>query len=189
MMIDFRRNTPPSTYLGRKVEGGGKPQVPGSHTVKPADVDRQHLTATFRAKLTKGKCCTIESIRTNSATVWYGTLRGRHRVVRAAQVIVGLDHPGQGTVNHDRLTKKAHNTYTDMTHPGHSLFETLPSGRRFGTIEAKTSEQSSPRLSFENIQRFFDIFQYGFCRNARHFPPFSSFEGVLQLVECEGKKN
>uniref|UniRef100_A0A3Q1J3V5 Ig-like domain-containing protein n=1 Tax=Anabas testudineus TaxID=64144 RepID=A0A3Q1J3V5_ANATE len=41
-------------------------------------------------------------------------------------------------VFHSRCLKKAQTILRDTTHPGHSLFELLPSGRRFRSIKTRT---------------------------------------------------
>lgn len=87
---------------------------------------------------------TIESILTYSATVWYASCTAAerhslHRVVKAAQRIIRSELPGLDTIYHNRLQKKALSILRDITHPGHSMFELLPSGRRFRTIRTRTN--------------------------------------------------
>ncbi len=69
---------------------------------------------------------TIESILTSCITVWYGACnascrKSLQRIVRAAEKIVALSIAG------------------DPTHPTHSFFTLLPSGRRLRSLQARTS--------------------------------------------------
>lgn len=61
------------------------------------------------------------------------------RVVKTAQRIVGTELPNLDTVYASHLHKKASNISKDPTHPGHSLFVPLPSGKRYRAIKARTN--------------------------------------------------
>lgn len=87
---------------------------------------------------------TIESIMTSCITVWYGACTVSCRktlqcTVKAAERIIGVSLPSMLDIYHSRLTRKATRITGDPTHPAHSLFRLLPSGRRLQSLRAKTS--------------------------------------------------
>ncbi len=87
---------------------------------------------------------TIESILTSCITVWYGACnascrKSLQRIVRAAEKIVGVSLPSLQNIYSTRLTRKALSIAGDPTHPTHSFFSLLPSGRRLRSLQARTS--------------------------------------------------
>ncbi len=87
---------------------------------------------------------TIESILTSCITVWYGACnascrKSLQRIVRAAEKIVGVSLPSLQDIYSTRLTRKALSIAGDPTHPSHSFFSLLPSGRRLRSLQARTS--------------------------------------------------
>ncbi len=83
---------------------------------------------------------TIESILISCITVWYGACRkSLQRIVRAAEKIVGVSLPSLQDIYSTRLTRKALSIAGDPTHPTHSFFSLLPSGRRLRSLQARTS--------------------------------------------------
>ncbi|XP_060760791.1 uncharacterized protein LOC132870878 [Neoarius graeffei] len=87
---------------------------------------------------------TIENILTSCITVWYGACtvsccKTLQRIVRAAEKIIGVSLPSLMDIYNSRLTHKAVRIAGDPTHPSHSLFSLLPSGRRLRSLRAKTS--------------------------------------------------
>ncbi len=87
---------------------------------------------------------TIESILTSCITVWYGAWnascrKSLQRIVRAAEKIVGVSLPSLQDIYSTRLTRKALSIAGDPTHPTHSFFSLLPSGRRLRSLQARTS--------------------------------------------------
>ncbi len=87
---------------------------------------------------------TIESILTSCITVWYGACnascrKSLQRIVRAAEKIVGVSLPSLQDIYSTRLTRKALSIAGDPTHPTHSFFSLLPSGRRLRGLQARTS--------------------------------------------------
>ncbi len=87
---------------------------------------------------------TIESILTSCITVWYGACTTSYRktlqrIVRAAENIVGVSLPSLQDIYSTRLTRKALCIAGDPTHPTHSFFSLLPSGRRLRSLQARTS--------------------------------------------------
>ncbi|KAI3361784.1 hypothetical protein L3Q82_002121 [Scortum barcoo] len=78
---------------------------------------------------------TIESILTSCITVWGGsyTVHNRkalQRIVRTAERIIGVPLPSLQDLYTTRLTQKAITIVNDASHPAHSLFSLLPSGKR-----------------------------------------------------------
>ncbi len=87
---------------------------------------------------------TIESILTSCITVWFGACnascrKSLQRIVRAAEKIVGVSLPSLQDIYSTRLTRKALCIAGDPTHPTHSFFSLLPSGRRLRSLQARTS--------------------------------------------------
>ncbi len=87
---------------------------------------------------------TIESILTSCITVWYGACnascrKSLQRIVRAAEKIVGVSLPSLQDIYSTRLTRKALSIAGDTTHPTHSFFSLLPSGRRLRSLQARTN--------------------------------------------------
>uniref|UniRef100_A0A3B1KH12 Reverse transcriptase domain-containing protein n=1 Tax=Astyanax mexicanus TaxID=7994 RepID=A0A3B1KH12_ASTMX len=82
----------------------------------------------------------IEIILTSCFTVWYGACRRTlQRIVRAAEKIVGTSLPSLQDLYSSRLTRKALRLAGDPSHPLHSFFSLLPSGRRLRSLGARTS--------------------------------------------------
>ncbi len=87
---------------------------------------------------------TIEIILTSCITVWYGACNAScrktlQRIVKAAEKIVGVSLPSLQDIYSTRLTHKALCIAGDPTHPSHSFFSLLPSGRRLRSLQARTS--------------------------------------------------
>ncbi|KAK3534564.1 hypothetical protein QTP86_016659, partial [Hemibagrus guttatus] len=78
---------------------------------------------------------TIESILSNCITAWFGnctisdrkTLQG---IVRTAEKIIGVTLPSIMDIYSTRCIRKANSIVDDPTHPSHTLFTLLPSGKR-----------------------------------------------------------
>jgi hypothetical protein len=86
----------------------------------------------------------IESILSFSITVWYGSTTEREkqqleRIVQQASKIAGCDFPSVASLFGVRSGRKARNIIRDPSHPANHLFETLPSGKRYRALKAKTS--------------------------------------------------
>ncbi len=83
-------------------------------------------------------------ILTSCITVWYGACnascrKSLQRIVRAAEKIVDVSLPSLQDIYSTRLTRKALSIAGDPTHPSHSFFSLLPSGRRLRSLQARTS--------------------------------------------------
>uniref|UniRef100_A0AAX7V5F4 Reverse transcriptase domain-containing protein n=1 Tax=Astatotilapia calliptera TaxID=8154 RepID=A0AAX7V5F4_ASTCA len=90
----------------------------------------------------------IESILTSSITVWYAgaTIRDKQRlqrVVRSAEKVIGCRLPSLQDLYTSRTLRRAAQISADPSHPGHSLFDLLPSGRRLRSIRTRTSRHKN----------------------------------------------
>uniref|UniRef100_A0A8C7XV90 Reverse transcriptase domain-containing protein n=1 Tax=Oryzias sinensis TaxID=183150 RepID=A0A8C7XV90_9TELE len=88
--------------------------------------------------------CSIESILTYCVCAWFASYTAAartalQRVTTRAQKIIGCPLPSLEELYSSRCLKKAQNILLDPSHPGHSLFELLPSDRRYRTIKTRTN--------------------------------------------------
>ncbi len=88
--------------------------------------------------------CTIESILTNCMTAWYGSCtkaaqKALQQVVKTVQIIVGTNLPSLHHLYKTRCLRRVNKIIKDITHPDYSLFQLLPSGRRFQSIRVRTN--------------------------------------------------
>ncbi len=86
----------------------------------------------------------IESILYTSITVWFSSatksdLRRLQRVVRTAERIIGTTLPSLQELYLSRVSKRAGKITLVPSHPAHSLFELLPSGRRYRALSTRTT--------------------------------------------------
>ncbi|XP_076594378.1 uncharacterized protein LOC143325287 [Chaetodon auriga] len=86
----------------------------------------------------------IESILTSSITIWYTAAttedKGRlQRVIQFAEKAINCNLPSLQDPYTSRTLRRAGKIVADPSHPGHKLFESLPSGRRLRSIRTKTS--------------------------------------------------
>lgn len=87
---------------------------------------------------------TIESLLTYCCTLWFNCCtaedkRKLQRVVRAAERAIGTSLTPLRDIYTGRLQQKASIIIKDPSHPGHSLFSPLPSGKRYRSIRSKTN--------------------------------------------------
>src|SRR4029434_507697 len=90
----------------------------------------------------------IESVLCTSITVWFGsaTKQDRNRLqrtARSAEKIIGANLPTIQDLYTSRVRKRAGTINADPSHPGHKLFNLLPSGRRYRSLFAKTSRHKN----------------------------------------------
>ncbi|KAL2095521.1 hypothetical protein ACEWY4_007669 [Coilia grayii] len=102
---------------------------------------KAHLPTSILTTFYRG---TIESILSGAITVWFGNCNAADRkalqwIVRTAEKITGVSLPPLADIHSTRCLRKAKNIVKDSTHPSHGLFTLLPSGRRFRSINARTS--------------------------------------------------
>ncbi len=81
----------------------------------------------------------IESVLCTSITVWFSSatksdLRRLRRVVRTGTTLPNLQE-----LYLSRVNKRAGKITLDPSHPAHSLFELLPSGRRYRALSTRTT--------------------------------------------------
>ncbi|XP_077599374.1 UBAP1-MVB12-associated (UMA)-domain containing protein 1 isoform X1 [Stigmatopora nigra] len=87
---------------------------------------------------------TVESILTYGITVWYtgsttADKKAIQRVINTAQKIVGCSLPTLEDIANPRYLRRAGSIVGDPYHPGHGLFQLLPSGRRYRSYKARTN--------------------------------------------------
>ncbi|KAK3550910.1 hypothetical protein QTP70_008073 [Hemibagrus guttatus] len=77
---------------------------------------------------------TIESVLSSCITAWFGNCtvsdhKTLQRIVRTAEKIIGLSLPSITDMYTTRCIRKANSIVDDPTHPSHTLFTLLPSGK------------------------------------------------------------
>ncbi len=87
----------------------------------------------------------IESVLCTSITVWFSSatksdLRRLRRVVQIAERIIGTTLPTLQELNLSRVSKRAKTITLDPSHPAHSLFELLLSGRRYIALSTRSTK-------------------------------------------------
>ncbi len=95
----------------------------------------------------------IESVLCSSIIVWFGSatktdIRRLQRTVSTAERIIGAPLPSLQELYTSRVRKRAKKVTLDPSHPAHSLFVLLPSGRRCRSLSTKTARHKnsfSPR--------------------------------------------
>ena len=92
--------------------------------------------------------CIIESILTSSIIIWYAAAtandKGRlQRIIRSAEKVIGCNLPSLQDLFASRTLRRAGKIVANPSHPGHKLFEVLPSGRRLRSIRTKTSRHKT----------------------------------------------
>ncbi len=88
----------------------------------------------------------IESVLCSSITVWFGSatktdITRLQRTVRTAERIIGAPLPSLQELYTSRVRKRAKKVTLVPSHPAHSLFVLLPSGRRYRSLSSKTARQ------------------------------------------------
>ncbi len=94
----------------------------------------------------------IEFVLCSSITVWFGSatktaIRRLQRTVRTAERIIGAPLPSLQDLYISRVRKTAKKVTLDPSHPAHSLFELLPSGRRYRSLSTKTARHKNSFFS------------------------------------------
>ncbi|KAK3526545.1 hypothetical protein QTP70_030773 [Hemibagrus guttatus] len=95
---------------------------------------------------------TIESILRNCITAWFGNCtvsdhKTLQRIVRTAEKIIGVSLPSITDMYTTRCIRKAIRIVDDPTHPSHTLFTLLPSGKSRRYVSC-LSALSFPALMF-----------------------------------------
>ncbi len=104
----------------------------------------------------------IESVLCTSITVWFSSatksdLRRLRRVVRTAERIISTTLPTLQELYLSRVSKRAGKITLDPSHPAHSLFELLPSGRRYRALSTRTARHRNSFFPKQSISRTLDI--------------------------------
>ncbi len=166
VVVDFRRRNsidhPPLTIDSSTVERVSSTKFLGVHitedltwttnTMSLSKKAQQRLHFLRRLKraslpppiLTTFYRGTIESVLTNCITVWYGNCSAAdrktlQRTVNTAAKIIGAPLPSILDIFLARCSSKTNSIVKDPTHPSHSLFQLLPSGRWYRSIRARSA--------------------------------------------------
>ncbi len=165
VVMDFRRNSvdhPPLTIDSSTVERVSSTKFLGVHitedltwttnTMSLSKKAQQRLHFLRRLKraslpppiLNTFYRGTIESVLTSCITVWYGNCSAAdrktlQRTVNTAAKIIGAPLPSILDIFLARCSSKTNSIVKDPTHPSHSLFQLLPSGRRYRSIRARSA--------------------------------------------------
>ncbi len=97
----------------------------------------QELLIQLYTTIIESVLCTSILVRFSSATK--SDLRRLRRVVRTAERIIGTTLPTLQELYSSRVNKRAGKITLDPSHPAHSLFELLPSGRRYRALSTRTT--------------------------------------------------
>ncbi len=84
--------------------------------------------------------CSVESILTYCICVWFSSCtaaerKALQRIITTAQKVIGCPLPSMEELNSSCCLLKAQKILKDPSHPGQSLFELLPSGRRYRVLK------------------------------------------------------
>ncbi len=111
-------------------------------------------------------CNKIETVKISvlctSITVWFSSatksdLRRLRRVVRTAERIIDTTLPTLQELYLSRVSKRVGKITLDPSHPAHSLFELLPSGRRYRALSARTTRHRNSFFPRQSISWTLDI--------------------------------
>ena len=136
-------------FLGVHIEEDLKWGLNTTQTLKKAQ-QRLHFLRVLRRNnirqslLVSFYRCSIESILTYCIGVWFGSCtavqKGKlQRVVSTAQKVIGCSLPSLEELYESRVLRRAENIMKDASHPGHSFFRKLPSGRRLQALGSRTN--------------------------------------------------
>ncbi|KAK3571123.1 hypothetical protein QTP86_001911 [Hemibagrus guttatus] len=173
MIVDFRRNTPalpPLTimnstvptvesfrFLGTTISQDLKWDTHIDSIIKKAQQRLYFLRQLRKFKLpqellTQFYSAVIESVLCTSITVWFGSatksdIRRLQRTVQTAERIIGAPLPTLQELYTSRLRKRALKITLDPSHPGHLLFDLLPSGQRYRASTTRTARHKNSFFS------------------------------------------
>ncbi len=169
MVIDFRKNPAPPApiilcnspvetvdsvrFLGTIITQDLKWKLNISSLIKKAQQRMYFLRQLKKFNLPKTMLVNfytsiIESILTSSITIWYAAATAKEkgrlkRVICSAEKVIGCNLPSLQDLYTSRIMKRAVKIVADTSHPGHNLFEALPSGRRLRSIRTRTSRHKN----------------------------------------------
>ncbi|KAF7662509.1 hypothetical protein LDENG_00234150 [Lucifuga dentata] len=165
MTVDYRKNPAPPTpitlcdapvntvehfrFLGTIITGDLKWELTISSHLRKAQQRMYFVRQLKKFKLPTAMMVVfytsiIKSILTSSISVWYAPAtakdKGRlQRIIRSAERVIGCNLPSLQDLHTSRTRRQVQKIVADPSHPGHHLFEPLPSGRRLRSIKTKTS--------------------------------------------------
>lgn len=141
-VTDFR-------FLGVSIEGNLSWSVNTSELLKKTQQRLYFLRVLRKNNITQRLLvsfyrASIESILTYCIGIWYASCtvaqkKALQGVINAAQRTIGCPLLKLEDLHSSRCLKRAHNIIKDISHPGHSMFELLPSGKRYRTIYTRTN--------------------------------------------------
>ena len=169
MVVDFRTSPPPLApitlcdspvdsvkhfrFLGTTISQDLKWELNISSLIKKAQQRMFFLRRLKQFQLPKAMMVNfytaiIESILTSSISVWCAAAtandrRRLQRIIHSAEKVIGCNLPALEDLYAARTLKRAKKIASDPSHPGHKLFEVLPSGRRLRSSQTKTSRHKS----------------------------------------------
>ncbi len=159
-VLDFRRRNsidhPPLTIDSSTVERVSSTKFLGVHitedltwttntmSLSKKAQQRLHFLRRLKRASLPPPIFTIESALTSCITVWYGNCSAADRktlqqTVNTAAKIIGAPLPSILDIFLARCSSKTNSIVKDPTHPSHSLFQLLPSGRRYRSIRARSA--------------------------------------------------
>ncbi len=179
MIVDFRRNPPalpPLTimnstvtavesfrFLGTTISQDLKWEIHIDSIVKKAQQRLYFLRQLRKFNLPQELLkqfysAIIESVLCTSITVWFSSatksdLKRLRRVVRTAEQIIGTTLPSLQELYLSRVSKRAGKITLDPSHPAHSLFELLPSGRRYRALSTRTTRHRNSFFHLMNTRQ------------------------------------
>ncbi|XP_071326651.1 uncharacterized protein [Trachinotus anak] len=169
MIVDFRKSPAPPTpitlcdspvatvehfrFLGTTITQDLKWELNISSLIKKAQQRMYFLRQLKKFNLPRTMMVNfytsiIESILTSSITIWYAAATERdnnrlQRIIHSAEKVIGCNLPSLQDLYASRTLRRAGKIVADSSHPGHKLFETLPSGRRLRSFRTKTSRHKN----------------------------------------------
>ncbi|KAK3526833.1 hypothetical protein QTP86_000695 [Hemibagrus guttatus] len=169
MIVDFRRNTPafplltimnstvPTVasfrFLGTTISQDLKWNTHIDATIKKAQQRLYFLRQLRKFNLPQELLihfysAVIESVLCTSITVWFGSatesdMRRLQRMVQTAERIIGASLPTLQELYTSRVRKRALKITLDPSHPGHILFDLLPSSPRYRAANTRTARHKN----------------------------------------------
>lgn len=135
--------------------------------------------------------CSIESVLTYCICAWYGCStaaqrKALQRVINSApKKIIICSLPTLEELHSSRCLKRAQNIVREIHHPGHSLFELQPSGRRYTNIKAKTNRL---KIASTQLQSMYSMLLKDecacMCMWSCVLPLYCIYYVVLFVLEC-----
>nr|XP_049611658.1 uncharacterized protein LOC125989380 [Syngnathus scovelli] len=110
-----------------------------------------------RAVLSTFSRGTIESVLSSCIAVWGGSctdqnLKALQRIVNTAGKIIGASLPSLKDIYTSHLTRKATTIVSDVSHPARSLFDLLPSGKRYRSLRSRTTRLANSFALWKALQ-------------------------------------